>query len=133
MQRPSGLILRNDFSLTNGSRKYKLCKDLYELKQPSTSITEYNTSMKAVWKELDSLNMLPAIAAPTVKVVKLLEAIALQKKESRLFHFLNGLNELYNSQRSQLLLQIPLPTVEVACPALEQEEAQCVILNLGVT
>lgn len=40
--------LEKRFSLTNGSRKYKLSRDLYELKQHASSITEYYTSMKAV-------------------------------------------------------------------------------------
>lgn len=119
--------------MTNGSRKYKLVKDLHELKQQSTSITEYYTSIKAVWEELDSLNILHAFVVPTVEVVKLLEAIALQKEESSLFQFLNGLNEQYNSHRIQLLLQIPFPTVEVSCSTLEREEVQCAMLYLGTS
>lgn len=42
--------LEKRFSLTNGSRKYKLSKDLYELKQGSMTITEYYTSMKSIWR-----------------------------------------------------------------------------------
>lgn len=62
-------------------------------KQNTESITEYYTYMKAVWEELDSLNMLPAVTNPTEDVIKLLDAINLQKEESRLFQFLNGINE----------------------------------------
>lgn len=87
------LNLEKRFSLTNGSRKYKLSRDLYELKQHNESISKYYTSMKVVWEEIDSLNMLPVVSNPAEDVVKLLEAIDLQREESRLFQFLNGLSE----------------------------------------
>ncbi|XP_074356794.1 uncharacterized protein LOC141696567 [Apium graveolens] len=55
------------FSLTNGSRKYKLSKDLYDIKQGHLSVNDYYTAMRTVWEELDSMNVLPAIPNPTVE------------------------------------------------------------------
>ncbi|XP_074347249.1 uncharacterized protein LOC141686088 [Apium graveolens] len=81
--------------------------------------------------QLDTLNVLLVIATPAADVVKLLEAIKLQKEEMRLFQFLNGLDDQYNAQRSQLLLNTHLPYVEIACSALEQEEAQRNLLGLN--
>lgn len=107
--------LETQFALTNGSRKYKLCKDLYAVKQNSMSVIEYYTSIKSVWKELDAINTLPAVASHAADVLKLLQAITVQKEESRLFQFLNGLNDTFNHQRSQLLMITPLPAYSRKC------------------
>lgn len=106
------------FSLTNGSCKYKICKDLYEVKQYSATINDYYTTMRTFWEELESMTLLPAITSPTEKVTKLLETIELQKEEGRLFQFLDGVNDNYAPLRSQLLMRQPLPTLEEASAVL---------------
>lgn len=111
--------LEKRFSLTNGSRKYKLTKDLFALKQNSLSINDYFTAMSALWEEIDSMSALPVIKNVTTEITAFLQAVNTYKEESRLFQFLNGLNEIYGPQRSQLLMQVPLPTIEVACSALQ--------------
>lgn len=121
--------LEQRFSLTNGSRKYKLNKDLYDIKQDNLSVNAYYTAMRTVWEELDALNCLPSLTATSDEITKLLGEIQLQKEESKLFQFLNGLNDVYAPQRSQLLLMNPLPKVEHASAVLQQEEAQRDLLS----
>lgn len=121
--------LEKRFSLTNGSRKYKLNKDLFGLKQNGASVNEYFTSMSSLWEEIEAMNVLPSVTTATAEVQALITAIHTMKEESKLFQFLNGLDESYGSQRSQILMITPLPTVETACSVIQQEESQRDILS----
>ncbi|PWA79592.1 hypothetical protein CTI12_AA205500 [Artemisia annua] len=67
--------LERRFSLSDGSRKYKLNKDTYEITQSGGSIGEYYTKMKCVWEELDNLNVLPVIGHVTNEVSVFLTAL----------------------------------------------------------
>lgn len=99
--------LEQRFSLINESRKYKLNKDLYKIMQHNMSLNDYYTSLRVVWEELDAMNTVPAVTNPTEEVKILLTAISLQKEETKLLQFLNGLDDTYNSQRSQLFYVMP--------------------------
>ncbi|XP_074363018.1 uncharacterized protein LOC141703388 [Apium graveolens] len=53
--------LEHIFMMTNGSRKYKLSKDLFNLKQNDKSIADYYTAVSSLWEETESINVLPTI------------------------------------------------------------------------
>ncbi|XP_056690464.1 uncharacterized protein [Spinacia oleracea] len=111
-------------SLTNGSRKYKLNRDLYETKQMGKPISDYYTTMTGLWEELESLNDFPPITNVTTEINAFIQALTKQQEEQKLFQFLNGIDDHYGPQRSQLLMMTPLPSVETACSCLQQEESQ---------
>ncbi|KAL2928226.1 Antiviral helicase SKI2, partial [Bienertia sinuspersici] len=121
--------LEQRYSVTNGSRKYRLTKEIYDMKQKGRNISAYYTDMRALWEELEDMNDLPLITAMTAEVRRYVETIKQQQEEQRLFQFLNGLDEEYGALRSQLLMWYPLPNVDVACSFLQQEESQRKILK----
>nr|GEX94575.1 cysteine-rich RLK (receptor-like protein kinase) 8 [Tanacetum cinerariifolium] len=51
------------------------------------------------------------------------------KEEQRLLRFLNGLDKHYGNLRTQLLLMVPLPSVENACSMLQHKESQRVLFG----
>uniref|UniRef100_A0A803LXV2 GAG-pre-integrase domain-containing protein n=1 Tax=Chenopodium quinoa TaxID=63459 RepID=A0A803LXV2_CHEQI len=79
---------------------------------------------KRLWEELVSMNAFPVISEMSAEVRTLLNTVARNQEESRLFQFLNGLDDHYGAMRSQMLMLTPLPTVESACSMLQQEESQ---------
>jgi len=85
--------------------------------------------MKSVWEELESMNELPCITTIAEDVVQFLACLNKQLAEHRLFQFLNGLDDIYQAQRSQILLMSSLPSVEVICGMLQQEEQQRQVLE----
>lgn len=65
--------LEKCFSLSNGSRKYKLNKDLYELKKNKASISEYYTRMKEIWEEWDAMSVLFGFTILNEEITKFLK------------------------------------------------------------
>ncbi|KAL2942992.1 Retrovirus-related Pol polyprotein from transposon TNT 1-94 [Bienertia sinuspersici] len=112
------------FSITNGAKKSSLNKQLYETKQENKTVSEYYTNMRALWMELEDLNIVPAITNVTPEVNAFINALNEQKEELKLFQFLNGLDDQYGAQRSQILMMSKLSTVDEACSMIQQEESQ---------
>ncbi|XP_074347443.1 uncharacterized protein LOC141686299 [Apium graveolens] len=124
--------LESRFQVVNGSRKYKLNKDLFSLKQNGLTLVEYYTALTSIWEELDNMNSLPAITVITAEIEAFLKALDVHKQEARLFQFLNGLDDVYAHQRSQVLMMPMLPSVEMSCSLVQQEESQRNTLKLQV-
>lgn len=102
---------------------------MYNLRQNGKPLVQYYTSLSTLWEELEAINDLPSLTTTSDEIKTLLTAIQVQKDESRLFQFLNGLDDVFGQQRRQLLMMSPLPSVEMACAVIQQEESQHDILQ----
>ncbi|XP_074363493.1 uncharacterized protein LOC141704045 [Apium graveolens] len=92
-------------------------------------MVDYFTSLSSVSEELESMNQLLAVITVGEDVSQLLTFIHTQKEEAKLFQFLNRLDDIYTPQRSQMLMITPLPSVEMACAVIQQEESQKEVLK----
>ena len=77
--------LESRFNINNGSRKYKLSKDIYALKQSKCSVSEYYIKIRGIWEELDAMNELLVITAISYETATFLSALTKQQQENKLF------------------------------------------------
>jgi len=63
--------LQRRFAMSTGSRKYKLNKEVYNLKQNSAPINEYYTRMRGIWEKLSTMNDLPRFTTVTDEITNL--------------------------------------------------------------
>jgi len=92
-------------------------------------MSDYYTQIKGIWEELDNMVDLPKVSVANEEIANFLRAFGKMQEEQKLFQFLNGLDDVYKAQRSQILIMNPLPSVEVACSILQQEELQREVLE----
>ena len=78
--------------------------------------------MRGIREELSAMNDLPRFFVMNEEIINFLQALAKQNEEQKLVQFFNGLDELYGTQRSQILMMNPPPSVEFVCSMLQQEE-----------
>ncbi|KAL2922026.1 Retrovirus-related Pol polyprotein from transposon RE1 [Bienertia sinuspersici] len=121
--------LERRFSMTDGTKKYKLNRDAYDLKQKGKTVNEYYTTVKAIWDELDALDDYLPIIVMNPEIRSLVDTMNRRKEEARLFQFLYGLDDIYGSDRSQLLHYSPLPFVETTVSSIQEEETQREVLK----
>ncbi|KAL5725615.1 hypothetical protein ACHQM5_008742 [Ranunculus cassubicifolius] len=105
--------LHECFSQGNATRIFEIQRDIASLRQEQLSVSAYYTKLKALWDELEALDVTQAA----------------QSDQQRLMQFLMGLNETYQAIRGQFLLMKPLPTVRQAFSSVSQEEKQRLITS----
>lgn len=75
--------------------------------------------------------MLITCSLQLILLLVFLKALEVEKQESRLFRFLNGLDEIYSCHKSKLLLMDSLPSIGMACSVIQQEKSQGETLKMS--
>lgn len=70
--------LERRFSLSNGSRKYQINKEIYDLKHGERSISDFYTKLRCLWEENDAKSSLPRFTTVNSEITKFLKALSTQ-------------------------------------------------------
>ncbi|XP_074314573.1 uncharacterized protein LOC141649792 [Silene latifolia] len=112
------------YGQTNGIEIYQLKKDLCQISQDNTSLVEYYSKLKTAWEDLDAINPIPycSCGALDVCTCQLLKRIVDRETNSKLIHFLMGLNKGFDTVRTTVLSMEPLPPLNKALGLLQKIE-----------
>ena len=111
-------LLVTRYAGLSGARKFKLTRKFYQIRQePGEQITVYHSRLKSIWDQLIASE--PLLSNSTD--IKLVYA---HREQGRLFQFLMGLRDEFESARSHILHQDPLPTVSQAIHKLVDDETR---------
>ncbi|XP_072078166.1 uncharacterized protein [Arachis hypogaea] len=100
-----------------------LQEEMFAIKQGDLSITAYFTKLKGIWEELDEFKPIPSCACG-VSCSCGLKIIREYRDQEHVVRILRGLNEQYTIMKSQIMLMVPLPSVNSIYSLLLQQERQ---------
>ncbi|XP_057803812.1 uncharacterized protein LOC131019143 [Salvia miltiorrhiza] len=121
--------LNQRFGRSNGPKIYRLQREIGKYTQGNQSVLVYFNNLTALWDEY--LDML----LPPLTCVCGTRAAGVSREENqRLMQFLLGLNDSFESARSQILFLDPLPSVNRAYSmVLQIEDQKMTTENFGET
>nr|XP_016502592.1 PREDICTED: uncharacterized protein LOC107820765 [Nicotiana tabacum] len=115
--------LKEQFDKIDCSRIFQIHKQIAMIRQRTISVATYIS--KLLWAEFDCLALIPGCdCAKSREFVIFMERLKLLK-------FLMGLNESYERACSQILMMVPVPTLNKAYSMLTERENQRSIYPIG--
>ncbi|KAL2926156.1 Gag-Pol polyprotein [Bienertia sinuspersici] len=93
--------LEQRFSVTNGARKYRLNRQIYETKQQGRSISAYFTDLKVLSEELEAVTVMPPLTEMNSEIVAYVQAQQNYQEEQKLFQFLKEASNMIQQEESQ--------------------------------
>ncbi|KAK2451623.1 putative mitochondrial protein [Trifolium repens] len=127
--------LKERFSQGDLIRISELQQEIYSLQQESKTVTEYFSSLKLLWEELEIYLPMPACsctvrctcASCSCTVRCTCSSMRLARANHQLLYiirFLTGLNDNFSMVKSQILLMDPLPPLNKVFSMVIQHERQ---------
>ncbi|XP_017441029.1 uncharacterized protein LOC108346462 [Vigna angularis] len=116
--------LKERFSKGDYFKFSDLLQEIHSIKQGERSVSQYFTDLKILWEELEFLRSIPRCSCKIPCSCDLSKVSYKYREMEHVICFLKGLNEYYNTMRTQILLMEPLPNINRAFSLIIQQERQ---------
>ncbi|XP_075644931.1 uncharacterized protein LOC142615899 [Castanea sativa] len=127
MAREMWLELKRLFLQGNGPKIYNLQREISHITQNQMTVSEYYTKFKRLWDQLLHFEPLPKCSCGAMKVLNA------SHEKAYVMKFLMGLNENFETLRSQILMYDPFPSMSKVYSLVLQEESHKNIGHGGST
>ncbi|KAL0397600.1 UNVERIFIED_CONTAM: Polyamine oxidase 1 [Sesamum calycinum] len=118
------LDLEQRYGQRNGPLLYQLEREIASVSQGDLSVVDYFTKIQMLWDELVQVRPIPECTCGCTCTCGVAKATADLAEQRQLMQFLMGLNDEYDTVRSQILVNEPLPSVNVAYSMVLRVEKQ---------
>ena len=110
---------------SDAAQVFDLNKKVNKVKQAGRSIEEYYNELQDLWLEIDFRRPNPMECTNDIgKFNKFIQ-------ESRVYSFLDGLDDKLDNERANVLQMVPFPTLEQAFARVRKEATRQEIMNKG--
>ncbi|XP_022633263.1 uncharacterized protein LOC111241069 [Vigna radiata var. radiata] len=116
--------LKERFSKGDYFKISDLLQDIHSIKQGERGVNQFFTDLKILWEELESLRPIPVCTCEIPCNCDLSKVSLKYREMKHVICFLKGLNDSYNTVKTQILLMDPLPNVNRVFSFIIQQERQ---------
>nr|GMD32850.1 Integrase, catalytic core [Ipomoea batatas] len=118
--------LEERFGKESAPRAFEIRRAVTLLRQDKATVSTYYTKLKSLWDEMNCTAPLPMCNCQGCKCNLSKKYAELHEKE-QLYDFLMGLDEEFNTVKSQILSTRPIPSLGVAYHMVSEDEQQRLI------
>ncbi|CAH9131352.1 unnamed protein product [Cuscuta epithymum] len=101
-----------------------LFDEIQQVRQGSSSVTQYFTKLTTLWKELGQFQTLLVCICSTPCSCGVLKKIIKEREDKNIIKFLRGLNDHFAHTRSQIIVLNPMPKITKVFSLILQQERE---------
>jgi hypothetical protein len=116
--------IRDRFSHGDKFRIADLQEDIHICKQGDSSVSDYFTRLKNLWKELEMFRSPLVCSCASPCACGILFTIKKEREDDYIIKFLRGLNDEFSQVRSQVMLMEPMPSLSKTFSLVLQRERE---------